>query len=327
MLRVGVIGTGGMGGVHSNHYRRMPGVELIAFDSDAERLSAYCQRFEAIDATSIEELLDKCDVVDICLPTAFHHSVAMKAIAAGRPVLIEKPLCGSFRDCVALIDAAAKANVPLMPAQVVRFFPEFRRAHDFVKAGKVGRPAAVRTRRGGAAPKRDWFLNLEQSGGVLLDVAVHDFDWLRWTFGAVTHVSARSVGIGRPKSLSPLVGDYALSILKFDSGTVAQVEATWLDPAGFRTTYEVCGSDGMIEWDSRDVHALQGANSSGPIREAPLAPHDDPYFRQLDAFLTAVKDSVPPPVSAEDGAMAVAIAESAIESARFLRPVSPPSGI
>src|SRR5204863_4959008 len=143
-------------------------------------------------------------------------------------------------------DAAAKANVPLMPGQVVRFFAEYATGNRLVKEGKVGKPAAARTRRGGLAPmgSHGWFQDYQRSGGVLLDLAVHDFDWLRWTLGEVKHLYSRSVGVatdGGP--------DYALTVLTFESGAVAHVESTWMDPSGFRTAFEVCGSEGMIQFD------------------------------------------------------------------------------
>ena len=327
MHRVGVIGTGGMGAVHTIHYRRIPGIEILAFDSDPERLNAYCKRFDVTPSNSLEDLISRSDFVDICLPTQLHMPVALQAIAAGRHVLVEKPMAATFAECVTMVKAADKANVALMPAQVVRFFPEFRRAHDLVTSGKIGKPAVARTRRGGLAPKREWFLDFSQSGGVILDVAVHDLDWLRWTLGNVTSVTARSANMTRAGRGQSLVGDYALIVLEFECGAIAHVEATWLDPAGFRTTFEVCGSEGMIEWDSRNTAALQGATQSGVVRESPLDGCDDPYYNQLNSFFEAVNANLPPPLSAHDGAMAVGIAEAALESTSTLNKVVPPSAL
>ncbi len=82
----------------------------------------------------------------------------------------------------------------------------------------------------------------QRSGGVLVDLAIHDFDWLRWTFGEVVSVSSRSVA-----SKSMKGPDYALTVLKHESGTVSHVETTWMDPAGFSTSFEVAGSYGDSE--------------------------------------------------------------------------------
>src|SRR5579862_5328026 len=253
MITVGILGAGGMGNVHARHYRRMRDVELFFFDPDQGQAEAFIGRHQVGAAPSPEDLIARCDVVDICLPTPLHLRYGLAAIAAGKAVFIEKPLAGNLQDGAKLVDAAGKAGVPLMPGHVVRFFPEWAAGRKMVQRGDVGTPAAARVRRGGGAPKGNdgWFLDHSRSGGVLLDLAVHDFDWLRWTLGEVKHVYARSVGAKTGSG-----PDYALTTLTFDSGAVGHVESTWMDPAGSRTTYEVCGSAGMIQFDSRNTQTL-----------------------------------------------------------------------
>lgn len=323
-MRVGVVGVGGMGSVHARKYALMDDVELCAFDMSGERLEAYCSQFLARSTSSLDELLSSVDVVDICTPTDSHLVVAEASIAAGKPTLVEKPMARTVAQCRKMIDAAMAAGVPLMPGQVVRFFPEFAAAHQAVIDGKVGRPATVRTRRGGRAPKGSdlWFRDEDRSGGILLDLAVHDFDWMRWTFGEVKSVFARTVRLGPGVADAEFTGDYALTTLEFESGCLGHAETTWMDPSGFRATFEICGSDGMIEYDSRDVPNLRVHGESGSRSESALAPTDDPFYRQLRAFLDAVRDGAPLPVSADDGMRAVAIAEAAIESARTCQPVA-----
>lgn len=321
MLKVGVLGAGGMGNVHARQYRKMQDVDLVFFDPDAEKSGAYIKRWDAKPLSSADDLIGQADIVDICLPTDLHLELGLRAISAGRAVVIEKPLSRTFDEGLQLLQAAENAGVALMPAQVVRFFPEFAAGNRLVKEGKVGTPAAARTRRGGLAPKGSdsWFMDHERSGGVLLDLAIHDFDWLRWTLGEVKHVYSRSVAA---KTLSG--PDYALTTLTFDSGAVAHVEATWMDPAGFRATYEVAGSGGLISYDSRETPSLRTAVAGEKtINEAPLSPTDDPYYRQLRGFVEAIQKSAPQPVSAIDGLMAVSIAVAAIESTKTGKAVVP----
>lgn len=325
-MRIAIVGAGGMGNVHARHHRNIPSSEARVFDVDSEKADAVAERWSLGRLSSFEEALSWADIVDVCVPTPLHLDLGLKVIAAGKALLMEKPLAGNVADSAKLIEAAAKAGVPLMPAHVVRYFPEFRKGHDVVAAGGVGKPAAARTRRGGGMPKGAglWFSDYDQSGGALLDLAIHDFDWLRWTLGEVRSVFARSVGIqngGGP--------DYALTTLAFDSGAVAHVEATWMDPSGFRTSFEVCGDGGMIEYDSRLVPTLKAhrANDDGSLMssaaEGPLDPADDPYYGELSGFVEAVRSGSPPPISGHDGLMAVAIAEAAIESAKTGKVVSP----
>ncbi len=313
-----------MGNVHANHYRKMPDVDLVVYDVDRDRRAQFADRHRAGTMESLEQILDRCDVADVCLPTDLHAEIGVRCLEAGRPTLMEKPMAASTSDARRLIEASRESATPLMPGQVVRFFPEFATARRLVLEGAVGTPAAVRMRRGGKAPQGagGWFKDHTRSGGVLLDLAVHDFDWLRWTLGEVVQVYSRSVRMS-PATPETVEGDYALTTLTFDSGCVAHVESTWLDPSGFRAAFEVCGSDGMIEYDSRQASTLRTVTEAMTRAEAPLAGDDDPYFRQLRGFLDAVRDHAELPVRAEDGFAAVAIAEAAIESCRTGTPTIP----
>jgi predicted dehydrogenase len=324
-MRIGVVGVGGMGMVHARKYALMPDVELYAYDRNPDRLDVYCAQFGARATGSLDELVGTVDAVDVCTPTDAHRDVAMSAIAGGKAVLVEKPMARTTEECRELIEAAEKAGVALMPGQVVRFFPEFAAAHRAVKEGRVGRPAAVRTRRGGKAPKGSdlWFQDHARSGGLLLDLAVHDFDWMLWTFGDVESVYSRSVRLGSVVEGAEFEGDYALTTLKFASGCVGHVETTWMDPAGFRVTLEVCGSEGMIEYDSRNVATLRVHDAAGSRQESNLLSTDDPFYRELRAFVEAVAARGPMPVAPMDGLKAVAVARAAIESAKTGRAVSP----
>lgn len=320
MVKVGILGAGGMGNVHARHYRRMPDVELSFHDPLPEKREAFSRQWEAKPLSSVEEVIAACDVVDVCLPTDMHLDAGLQAIASGRAVFVEKPMAKSVEECSTLIEAAAKANVPFMPGQVVRFFADFRTGNRLVRDGAVGTPAAARTRRGGLAPmgSHGWFQDHARSGGVLLDLAVHDFDWLRWTLGEVKHLYSRSVGIQAGSG-----PDYALTTLTFDNGCVAHVEATWMDPNGYRTTFEVAGSKGLIQHDSRQNVALRTTADGRTFNDGALAFHDDPYYLELRGFLDAVSSGSDVPVSGHDGAMAVSIALAAVESAKTGRVVAP----
>lgn len=312
-----------MGMVHARKYAIMPDVEVFAYDRNPDRLDVYCAQFGAKPTASLEELIASVDAVDVCTPTDAHKDVALEAIKGGKPVLVEKPMARTVEECAELIEAASKAGVALMPGQVVRFFPEFAAAHRAVRDGKVGTPAAIRTRRGGKAPKGSdmWFQDHARSGGLLLDLAVHDFDWMLWTFGDVRSVFARSVRLGHPVEGAEFEGDYALTTLKFESGAVGHVETTWMDPAGFRVTFEVCGSEGMIEYDSRNVANLRIHDAAGSRAESSYFPTDDPFYRELRAFVDAVANKSEMPIAPEAGMKAVAVSRAAIESAKTGRAV------
>lgn len=320
-MKIGLLGAGGMGRVHGRQYARRGDVELLIHDRVYDRAVALAQTFGGSPVASVEELLKRSDAIDVCLPTPLHTEVSLQAVARGCAVLVEKPLAGTFEEGLQLVETAERTNVPLMVAQVVRFFPDFARGHRLVKDGAVGTPAAARVRRGGRAPQgsEGWFQNLEMSGGVLLDLAIHDFDWLRWTLGEVSHLYSRSVGL--QDGHGP---DYALTTLTFDSGAVAHVESTWMDPTGFRTSFEVAGSKGLIEHDSRSEVFLRTATSDGAVQaEGGTVPEEDPYYLEIDAFVSALKTGAAPPVPGGEGLAALAISLAAIESAKTGQVVKP----
>ena len=134
---------------------------------------------------------------------------------------------------------------------------------------------------------------------------IHDFDWLRWTLGEVKSLFSRSLSSDETGS-GP---DYhALTTLTFENGCVAHVEGTWMDPGGFRTSFEIAGSKGLIQHDSRDNSALRTTTKATGSEGAPLpslegnfGPLEDPYYLELDGFLTAVRTSTLPPISGRDG--------------------------
>lgn len=290
----------------------MPDVQLGYYERNLGRGQSFRQSWDAHLCESYDALLEWSDVIDICLPTDVHAEFALRAIGAGKPLFLEKPIARNLDDAQAIVDAAAGLKVPLMIGQVVRYFPEFALARRMVLAGAVGKPAAIRTHRGGPAPNGSsgWFLDHARSGGVLLDLAIHDFDWLQWTFGKVKFLYSRSLSSQTGKG-----PDYALTTLTFESGAVAHVEATWMDPGGFRTTFDIAGSEGLLEFDSRKTPALRIVTAETTVLEPSVALIEDPYYLELDAFLSTVRTSSPPPVSGEEGISALKVSLAALESA------------
>ncbi|MFZ4507391.1 MAG: Gfo/Idh/MocA family protein [Fimbriimonas sp.] len=315
-MRVGILGAGGMGNVHARQYRKMADVDLRFFDPDPERSETFRGRWEAESLASSSELIDWADVVDVCLPTDLHVDIGLAALGAGKATFIEKPLAGNLTDARRLVEAGGRLGV----GHVVRYFPEFAAGRATVVSGGIGTPAAARTRRGGTAPSGlgGWFMDHSRSGGVLIDLAIHDFDWLRWTLGEVKLLYSRSVGAKTGHG-----PDYALTTLTFESGAVAHVESTWMDPSGFRTAFEVAGSGGLIEFDSRTTPSLRTHTVGATATESNLSATDDPYYRQLRAFLDAITTGSELPVSGLDGFAALSIALAARESAQTGKVVVP----
>lgn len=317
--RVALIGAGNIGEVHARQWALLPDAEIVGvldprMDAAAALGTAYLD-WEALLAEA------KPDIVDICVPTPLHREYVELAAAAGLAIFVEKPLGRTLVECDKVVAAVEKAGVPAMVGQVVRYFPEYAEAKRLVDGGAVGTPAAVRTARMGGFPqitgRPNWYADPAQSGGVALDLILHDFDWLRWTFGPVSRVFAQGLW-GRPEYIGKL--DYALVTLRFELGVVGHVTGSWAHPNGFRTTLEVAGDGGLMEHDSTGsaplLSSLRQSGSGGGVAfpESPMASTDDPYYKELAAFVSALQSNSPMPVTVYDGREAVRIGLAALES-------------
>jgi UDP-N-acetylglucosamine 3-dehydrogenase len=325
MVKVGIIGLGTMGRQHTDAYRQMPDVVVAAvYDHHADRAAAFAQEYGVPAAGDLNALLSACDLIDICTPTYRHAEYALPAIEAGKAVVCEKPLARTLEDCQRIVEAVKTHNTLFMPAHVLRFFPEYRTAHQLIRNGVIGAVAAVRMRRGGDFPrtKSDWYADFEKSGGVILDLIIHDFDWLLWTLGAVERVYAQSLTFRNLQHL-----DYTLVTLKFKNGAVGHIEGAWCDPGGFKVNFEVCGDSGMLEYDSTRQVALQvatratdGVGGGVQVPESPAV--HNPYYLELRHFVDCVQSGQTPEITVEDGYNAVRLALAAIESAQTGRVIT-----
>ena len=321
MQKVAIVGAGHMGQKHAAAYGQIPDADLVALVDN--RPNALLQAGETYGAgvfTDFEKMMSVVspDVIDICVPTPWHKEYVLRATALGKHVVVEKPMARTVDECREMAEAARKAGVTFMVAHVVRYFPEFAAAKAQVEAGAVGQPAMVRTTRGGSFPgaSGNWYGDPNQSGGVVLDLIIHDFDWLRWTFGDVDRVFAKG-------NISKEFGciDYALVTLHMKSGVIAHVEGTWANPSGFQTKFEITGDKGMLEFDGGNTAPLMIAmkkaeTASGGVA-VPESPTDkDPYYLELRHFIECAETGATPMVTLEDGMKAVEVSMAALESIR-----------
>jgi len=336
MFRVAVIGCGGMGATHARCYGSIPSAEVVGvMDQSAEAAGRLAESLCCRPYTDADAMLDETapDVVDVCVPTPWHADYVVAA--AGRKprgIVVEKPMGRTVDDCERMIAACREVGVPLFPAQVLRFFPEFAAARDQVLAGAVGEVACVRTRRGGPFPRawNNWYGKLEWSGGIALDLIIHDFDWLRWTFGEVERVYAKALAAGMSPGADAVevTKDYALVTLRFASGVIGHVEGTWADPGGFKVSFEIAGKEGLLEYSFNQPASppyLAALENPDPTRAGVAVPESptatNPYQLELEHFLGCLDRGVEPDVTPDDGLEAVRIALAANESAATGKPV------
>jgi len=337
MRRVGIVGAGLIGTWHAARWKQLP-VELVGFyDIVPEMATEAVAKFGGRLFDSLDDLLAAVDVMDVCSPTPHHNMPVLAAAAAGKDIVCEKPLARRPGEAKEMIAACQAAGVRLFVAQVVRFFRQFSQAKAVLDSGALGRPGFIRTVRGGASPlspplvgtkgesRRAWFADFEQSGGVIMDVSIHDLDFARWCFGDVERVFARGLTFA---GVEPY--DHALITLRFKNGAIGHVEGSWAYPPGrFRTRFEIAGDQGLLEFDSLAPAPLtmilrsdESPQAPGiPRPHSPLSPRDDPYFLELAHFLNCLESGDAFLVSPQDGLEAVTLSLATIESIRIGRPV------
>ena len=187
-LTIGLIGAGGITHVHIPAWLAL-GARVTVFS--LEGAAAVAAKYGIGVADSLEELLNGCDVVDICTPTPTHRGLAELALRAGKHVICEKPIALTKADADALAELAASVDRQLHPAHVVRYFAEYALAQAAVAAGQIGEVAILRFSRIGEFPTWSaWFADEAQSGGIVMDQMIHDLDIARWIAGEVTEVYA-----------------------------------------------------------------------------------------------------------------------------------------
>ena len=327
-MQVGIVGAGFMGETHARAWAATPAQVAAIYAPREEPTRKLAQQVGARACPSLQELIEQVDVVDVCAPTDQHAAIGLQVAAAGRHLLMEKPLARTSGEGQELLRACERAGVQLLVGHVLRFFPEYAAAQASVARGDLGDVALLRLTRGSFQPwagTAHWLTDESRSGGLILDLMIHDFDYAQWVAGPVESVYARSVRsreADRP-------GDYCLALLRHRSGAISHIEGAWAYPQPlFRTALEIAGSEGLIEQPVESGAPLhirlaqqdpEGADIAAPT--SPLA--EDPFVTQMRNVHDVLAGDAVPRCSAAEALAALRIALAARESARSGRPVRP----
>ena len=312
-LRIGVIGTGGISRAHAPGWRAV-GAELHCFSLAGAQ--EFAEQFDATVHDSLESLLAAVEAVDICTPTDQHADLIHRALDAGLHVISEKPLTLTPEAAREVLAHAERTGLRVLPAHVVRYFPQYEAAHRAIRDGAIGTPAVLRFERTGSFPRQAWFGDESRSGGIVMDQMIHDIDQAIWIAGPVASVYAQ-------QSTAP--GDDTVRtghvVLTHTGGAISHCRGFW-GPAGtaFRYTFDLAGDGGRLRYDSHGdsgivfdaVAAARQESGDGFLPR--VTTMDDPYASEIREFAAAIRDGAPTRVIAADGAYAVAISHAAIES-------------
>ena len=289
MLKVGLVGVGGISGAHIPAWQSMEDVELVALcDVRPEQMTRYpeLRRYTDMDDMLAKEQLD---ILDICLPTYLHADAAVKAMERGIHVLSEKPVSLKTEDVHRLYETAKRNNVRFMVAQVLRFWPEYVYLKEIYDSGRYGKLLSGRMARLGHMPGwswDNWMKDESRSGLVPFDLHIHDLDFMVYTFGKPKQVS--SFRARRPDQ------DVFTAVYQFD-GFYVDSEATWYAaPYPFHATYRFQFEKALIVLDGAlTVYEVDGktftVGADGGETGGIELPPTNAYANEIRYFADCVK--------------------------------------
>lgn len=269
--------------------------------------------------------LSEIDAVVICTPTNTHYQIILDAAAAGKHIFCEKPIELSIEKIRTINRVVHKCGVQLMVGFNRRFDQNFSKVREMVTSGKIGKPQILHiTSRDPGPPPENY---LRASGGIFLDMTIHDFDMARYLLSSdVREVYAKADVLIDP--VFDKVGDWdtALVTLAFENGALGTIDNSRKAVYGYDQRVEVFGSGGMIAVANKTpddhVHVDRtGMHSSLPLHFF-LERYAESYLIEMRAFVNAVREDKPVPVSGNDGLMSVAIALASTKSVKENRAVT-----
>jgi len=323
MVRVGIVGLGMMGTMHIGAYGKIKGAQLAAIcDQDPKRASgdlsdawsnlgdsgvSQLDMTQVKGTTDLAELLswDDIYVVDICVPTPFHKDTALAAIASGKHVLCEKPLGRTAAEARQIVDAANAGKGLFMPAMCMRFWPQWRYLKQVVDDGRYGPVRSATFRRVASMPP-GWFNKGEWSGGAILDLHIHDTDFVYHLFGQPEAVFSR--GYAKTSDCTDhIVTQY---LYNGDGPPLVYAEGGWAfaDSFNFSMRYTVNLDGASMDFDIGRDEALI-VHAGGKAEAVPM--EGDGYEAELAYFVDCVsRGEAPTVVTGDDAVTSIEIIEA-----------------
>ncbi|MHA2202481.1 MAG: aminotransferase class I/II-fold pyridoxal phosphate-dependent enzyme [Candidatus Hodarchaeales archaeon] len=323
-LKIGVIGLGGIGQVHAVAYAACSWTELhslatrnpIALQGAALFFGVTNIYEDYLEALKNPEL----QAVSICVPTYVHKEYIIAAANAGKHILCEKPIL-LYPEEVEEVKKVLKENkVKLMVAMICRFMSHYSMAKKVIEKGEIGSIVSIHAhRRGRGPPPADWFWDVEKSGGIVVDLAIHDIDLVQWFLGSNDPI--KTVYAIGSNAVYPEINtwDTVVITLKSQSGALITIEASWAEPdlrdqVGNNTKMIVYGEDGTIQIDPSKQPAIKNTELDGP--EPTFEELDQlPFFvDQVGTFAKAILNDEEVPIPITDGVSDLRVARAALES-------------
>ncbi len=329
IVNVGVIGAGRIGKVHAQTLAyRIPAARIRAVaDVDLQAAEALSARFGIPLATAdYRAVLEDPDIqaVFICSATGTHAQFTEEAARAGKHIFCEKPIALKLKDIDCALEAVDQAGTKLQVGFNRRFDSNFARVRLAIESGEIGQPALLHIVSRDPAPPPASYVKL--SGGMFLDMTIHDFDMARFLIGADVEEVYAQAGV----TVDPAIGeagdvDTAIVMLKFVNGVIGTIDNCRRAAYGYDQRVEVLGSKGSIATANNYPNAAVVSDASSVRRDLPLnffmERYTESFAIEVAAFVDAVANDRPVPVTGRDARVPVVMGLAAMESYREGRPV------
>ncbi len=328
-INIGVIGAGRIGKLHAENLAyRVPGAKVTGIaDVAADAAKQTAEKLNIPLATAdYQDILANPNIqaVAICSATDTHSRIITEAAEAGKHIFCEKPIDFDLERIDAALAAVDKAGVKLQIGFNRRFDPNFAQVRDVIASGGVGDPHILRiTSRDPGPPPIEY---VKVSGGIFLDMTIHDFDMAAFLMGSpITEVFAAGAVL-----VDPAIGtagdiDTAIVTLKFANGAIGVIDNSRKAVYGYDQRVEMFGSAGAVAAENNTPHRTVLSNTAGVHTPLPLhfflERYNDSYINEMLAFVKAIETNSNSPVSGADGRAPVVVGLATMRSYRENRPV------
>jgi myo-inositol 2-dehydrogenase/D-chiro-inositol 1-dehydrogenase len=328
-INVGVIGTGRIGRLHTEHLAfRIPEAAVVAVSDVVKAAAEKCAADFNVPTvvTNYQALLENPDIdaVVICSSTDTHAQIVAEAAASGKQIFCEKPIALDLAAIDRALEAVRRAGVKLQIGFNRRFDSNYRRVWELIREGRLGEPHILRiTSRDPAPPPIEY---VKVSGGIFLDMMIHDFDMARFLVGSEVEEVYTMAAV----RVDPAIGkagdfDTAVVALKFENGVLGTIDNSRKAVFGYDQRVEVFGSKGMVQTSNNTPNTARYSGPDAVSEDLPLnffmERYIDSYVREMKEFIQCVAEDREVPVTGIDGRMPVLIGKAARLSHDQHRPV------
>lgn len=324
-LNIGFIGAGNMSRYQATHaFSKIKNWNIYAVaDTSAKALKQFkADNPDVVVYKDHKDLLKdpKVDAVLVIVPTGLHKAFAIDSLKAGKPVLLEKPMCLSVADCRQVMKVEEKTKTPLMVAHCRRFDPHWGKMAQLVSSGKLGGPVLWRAIHAGIGPGR-WFMDEKMGGGPLIDGAVHNYDFANMMWGKAESVVANSIKLD--KSCTAI--DTGSAIIQYESGDQLLVCWSWV--ARGLGLFDIVGPKGFLQHgtgntkvskkdlDKNSFYCITNSKGKETLYKAEKD-FSKMYVKQAKHFYDVINGKAECITSSEESIKAIAVAEAVLKAAK-----------